>query len=270
MYPTLIHIGQFRLATYGVIVALGYLAGILWLNSRRKEMGLEEDRFWGLIYSMFIGAVLGGKLLYLCLEWRALLSGALNPIRDFRYGFVFMGGFMGSALGAGLYHRRFPFPFLKVGDYFGVGMPLGHSIGRLACLFSGCCMGKPTAMPWGIGISNPDSLVDPRYLGVPLHPSPVYEAGANAIIAVLILLHLRRVRAGKAPEGSALVGYLSLYALQRFFLEFFRGDDRGGFLLGLSPSQWISLGWLAAGSAFLFAAYRGWGGRERPGGGAAA
>jgi len=256
MHPILLQIGPFRLATYGVIVALGYLAGILWLNSRHEKMGFDEKSFWGLIYAMFFGAVLGGKLLYWGVEWRALLSGALHPIRDFRYGFVFMGGFMGSALGAWLYGRKNPFPYLKVGDYFGVAMPLGHTIGRLACIFAGCCMGSPTSLPWGVSLSDPTSLVDPRYLGVPLHPSPVYESAANAAIAALMLLRLKKVEAGKAAQGSVLLGYLALYGLARFILEFFRGDDRGGFTLGLSVSQWICLAWLAAGLCGLLALRR--------------
>jgi phosphatidylglycerol:prolipoprotein diacylglycerol transferase len=257
MHPTLISFGPFRLATYGVVVALGYLTGILWLNSRRERIGFDEKTFWGLIYAMFFGAVLGGKVLYWCVEWRALLSGALRPIRDFRYGFVFMGGFMGSALGAWLYRRRHSFSFLKVGDYFGAAMPMGHTIGRLACVFAGCCMGSPTSMPWGVAITDPTSLVDPRYLGVPLHPSPVYESAANALIAALMLARIRKVEAGKAPQGSVLFGYLTLYGLARFALEFFRGDDRGGFLLGLSVSQWICVGWLAAGAWGLLALRRG-------------
>ena len=261
MHPVLIEIGPFRLATYGVVVALGYLTGILWLNSRRERMGFDEKKFWGLVYWMFFGAVLGGKILYWLVEWRALLSGGLRPLRDFRYGFVFVGGFMGSALGAWLYRFRVPFPYLKVGDYFGIAMPMGHVIGRLACLFSGCCMGRPTSVPWGLSITNPDSLVNPAFLGVPLHPSPAYESAANAVILGLLYGRLKKVEAGKAPEGSVLLGYVALYGLARFSLEFFRGDDRGGFLLGLSVSQWICLGWLAAGGLGLWAVYRGRGGK---------
>jgi phosphatidylglycerol:prolipoprotein diacylglycerol transferase len=234
-----------------VLVALGYLAGIYWLSSQRERMGFKENEFWGLIYAMFFGAVAGGKLLYWAVEWRALFSGELHPFRDFRYGFVFMGGFMGSAFAAWIYGRRTPFDYLKVGDHFGVAMPLGHTIGRLACLFSGCCAGRPTALPWGVRFTRPDCLVDPRLLGVPLHPTPVYESAANALIAFLMLRWLSRVREGRAPEGSVLLGYLGLYGIARFFIEFFRGDDRGGFLLGMSLAQWTSLGWMLTASVVL-------------------
>ena len=55
MHPVLIQWGALKLATYGVFVALGYLAGILWLQSRRREMGLDETKFWRLIYCVFLG-----------------------------------------------------------------------------------------------------------------------------------------------------------------------------------------------------------------------
>jgi len=53
MHPTIIQIGDFRLATYGVLVAAGYLIGILWLGAQREKMGLSEERFWTLIYVLF-------------------------------------------------------------------------------------------------------------------------------------------------------------------------------------------------------------------------
>ena len=63
MHPILIQWGAWKLSTYGVFVALGYLTGIVWLQSRRREMGLDETKFWRLIYCIFFGAIVGGKLL---------------------------------------------------------------------------------------------------------------------------------------------------------------------------------------------------------------
>ena len=98
MFPTLFRFGGFSLATYGLFVAAGYMAGILWLSSAQKRIGLSERQFWGLIYALFFGAVFGGKILYWIVEWRDVLSGELRLIRDFRFGFVFYGGLLGGAL----------------------------------------------------------------------------------------------------------------------------------------------------------------------------
>ena len=250
MLPTLIRIGHFRVATYGVLVALGYLLGVLWLSSERENMGLEEKVFWNLIYALFFGAVMGGKLLFWAVEWRAIAAGSLHPLRDFRYGFVFFGGFLGSVLAGWVFGRFRPIRYLKLADYFGVALPMGHSVGRLGCLMAGCCAGKPTTVPWGVRFTHPDCLVDPVFLGVKLHPTQVYESISDALIAAFLYRVLRRIQKGEIREGTAFLGYFLLYSAVRFVNEFFRGDDRGGFLWGLSPSQWIAVACiLAAGGA---------------------
>lgn len=251
MFPTIVSIGPFRLATYGVLVAAGYLAAILWLGRERERMGLDEKTFWGLIYALFFGAVAGGKLLYWAVEWRSLLDGTLRPIAHFRFGFVFFGGVLGSLAAGRWYQRRKGFAFLPVADYFAVALPLGHAIGRLGCLAAGCCWGLPTELPWGLRFTHPESLVAPHLIGLPLHPVQLYESLADAAIAAALLRVLRRVQAGRLAPGTAAGGYLALYGACRIALELFRGDDRGGFLAGLSVSQWIGLAAVALGARLI-------------------
>jgi phosphatidylglycerol:prolipoprotein diacylglycerol transferase len=241
VFPTLIQFGSFKIATYGVIVASGYLLGIWWLTRERERMGLDEDRFWSLIYTLFFGAILGGKLLYLIVEWRAFADGTLHFFRDIRYGFVFFGGLLGSCLTGAWWVRRNNADYLKLADYFGVALPMGHSVGRLGCLMAGCCAGIPGDVPWSIVFRHPESLVSPHLKGIPLHPTQVYEALAVGAVAFAALKTIRKVQAGTLPAGSAFALYIGLYSLSRFCIEFFRGDDRGGFILGLSPAQCISL-----------------------------
>jgi phosphatidylglycerol:prolipoprotein diacylglycerol transferase len=240
MFPTLIRIGQFQLASYGLFVAAGYLAAILYLRGRRSRMGLDEDRFWSLIYCLFFGAVAGGKLLYWALDWRSLVSGSLHPWRDFRYGFVFYGGFCGAAAAGALALRRMRLSFWASADYFAVAVPLGHAIGRLGCFAAGCCAGRPSLLPWAVRFTRPDCLVSPALLGVPLHPVQLYESAGNLALAAALAGAVSGVEKGRLPAGTAAVAYLAGYAALRFLLEFFRGDDRGAFWLGLSPSQWIA------------------------------
>ena len=237
MFPTLLHLGDFRLATYGVLVAAGYLLGIGWLARNRERMGLGEETFWSLIYWLFAGALLGGKLLYLGVEWRALVSGALHPIRDLRYGFVFFGGVAGSMVAGAVWCRRNGASFAKLSDFFAPALAMGHALGRLGCLAAGCCGGRPTGLPWGVAFNHPEALVSPHLAGVPLHPFPLYESAANIGAAWACSVVLARVEAGRLRPGSGWAAYLGLYGAARFCLETFRGDDRGQGVLGLSPSQ---------------------------------
>lgn len=236
MFPTLLKIGPFELSTYGVLVAAGYVAAILWLQSRRTEMGLSEDAFWDLVYWLFGGALLGGKLGYVIVERDVTLLWT-QP----RYGFVFYGGFLGSVLAGWIASRRRKFSFAKLSDWFGVALPIGHAIGRLGCLAAGCCYGAHTDLPWGIPLSGDPSR----------HPTQVYEAAANALIALAVArVGLPRTRDGRWKPGSAFLLYTALYAAVRFLIEFVRADDRGFVLAGLSPSQWTAAGVLIAVAGF--------------------
>lgn len=254
MHPVLVHFGPLVISTYGFLVALGYLSGILWLKSRMSAMPqMTEDKFWTLIYGLFFGAIMGGKLLFVALEWRAFATGQLRFFGDFRYGFVFFGGLLGAmAMGAWLV-RRLKLPYLATADYIGVALPMGHAIGRLGCLAAGCCYGKPTTLPWGVVLGgDPASSTPVDLWGVPLHPTQVYESLANAAIALFLAKRvLPRVERGERPAGSVFLEYVALYSVARFLNEFLRGDDRGGTLLGLFVSQWIGLICLAVAVALL-------------------
>ena len=73
-------------------------------------------------------------------------------------------------------------------------------------------------------------------LGVPLHPSPLYEAGAELFNFAVCLSLWRR---GEPRPWLVIATWGALYGVERFVLEFLRGDWRGGWL-GLSTSQWLT------------------------------
>ena len=252
MHPMLIRIGAWGLPTYGALIAAAYMSAIFWLKKKRQAMGLGEDEFWFLIYSIFFGAIAGGKLLYVIVEFRSFLSGELGFFRDFRYGFVFFGGFFGAFFMALWAQRRLKFDRAKVFDYCAAALPLGHAIGRLGCLASGCCYGKPTLLPWGVVLGGDPASTTPRELwGTPLHPTQLYESLANlAIFAFLARWAISRAEAGLIKRGSVVILYIILYSALRFTIEFWRGDDRGGWA-GLSTSQWFGLFAGAVGLAAL-------------------
>ena len=257
MHPTLLHIGSFELASYGLMTALGYAAAAVYLVPRLKTCGikgLDKDTFWNLLFIAFLGAIIGGKLLFIIVSWPQLgatLAEKLSAIvRDIRYGFVFFGGMIVSVSALIWYIRRKKLPFLKTADFLIVGLPLGHALGRIGCFLAGCCYGKPTSLPWGVRFTDPHALVPSELLGVPLHPTQLYESALN--FGLFLLLHY----ASKKPhkDGKILVEYILCYALLRFCIEFVRGDFRGGFILGLSPSQVISLA-IAGIALYIWAKY---------------
>ena len=235
-------------ATYGVLVPLGYLIGVLWLRTQLKHHGAAPAELWGMIFTVLAGGVLGGKLGFLIVEWRDFVADPMSMIRTWSTGWVFWFGLLSGML-AGLgyqwwHNRRYrPRAYLPVADYCVTALSIGHVFGRVGCLMEGCCHGRPTTMPWGIIFTDPACSVMDSMKGLPLHPTQLYEAFGEAAAAfVLIGWVLPGTRAGKYRYGTAFFGYLLYYSFLRFAGECFRGDDRGVFLSPLlSPSQWTSL-----------------------------
>lgn len=248
MHPILFKIGSFELASYGLMTALGYAAACAYLFPRLKKVQLDKDTFWNLIFIAFMGALLGAKLLFIILNWNQLgatfTEKLATVIHDFRYGFVFFGGMIVSVAALIYYMKRKHLPILKTSDFLIVGLPLGHALGRVGCFLAGCCYGRPTTLPWGVRFTDPHALVAPELHGIALHPTQLYESVANLLL--FFLLHKLYNKPHK--DGMILLLYVACYSLLRFVIEFFRGDYRGGFLGGLSPSQCIAI--CIAGIAF--------------------
>ncbi|ACC97931.1 Prolipoprotein diacylglyceryl transferase [Elusimicrobium minutum Pei191] len=250
MYPVLFKIGNFSMSTYGLMNMLGYIAGIYYLIYNRKKIGISTDTLWNILFISIICAIVGGKLMYVFLSWDALgytfADKMSNIFLNFRYGFVFFGGAIAGILGLLVYIKYKKMPLLKTGDFLAVGLPLGHAIGRIGCFLVGCCYGRHFEGPWAVHFTNPDSLVPTHLHGVGLHPTQLYEVFANLLIFGILHFAYRR----RHKHGFIMALYMICYSVLRFIMEFFRGDFRGGFLLGMSPSQVISIGMILAAVIF--------------------
>jgi phosphatidylglycerol:prolipoprotein diacylglycerol transferase len=122
---------------------------------------------------------------------------------------------------------------------FAPGIAMGHIVGRLGCLLAGCCFGRETSVPWAITFRDPAASANVGTpLGVPLHPTQLYEAGAEALILAFLLAFERR---GRPFAGRTFWTYLLLYGVSRFAIEFYRGDSRGVVFGFLSTSQFVSV-----------------------------
>ena len=75
-----------------------------------------------------------------------------------------------------------------------------------------------------------------------VHPTQLYESLASLGISAFCALYLWP---RKRYDGHVMVGFLVLYAVARFAIEFLRRDDRG--IAILSTSQWIALAMIIVG-----------------------
>jgi phosphatidylglycerol:prolipoprotein diacylglycerol transferase len=205
---------------------------------RASRRGLDANRVLDLGIYIIISALVGAKLLLLVTDWSSFKADPRELLTLARSGGVFYGGLILAVAVALWYIRHVGLPLWTTCDVFAPGIALGHVIGRFGCLFAGCCYGKPTTKPWGITFTDPFAASNVGTpLGVPLHPTQLYEAGAEFIILLVLLWSERK---GRPFAGRTFWLYMLLYAISRFIIEFYRGDDRGA--VGMfSTSQFISI-----------------------------
>lgn len=243
MYPELFRIGNFPVNTYGVLLALAFLAALLVAARLGARDGLPRERLFDLGLWLLLASIVGSKLLLLVVEpeYRDAPQRLLSL--DFlRSGGVYYGGFLAAVVTAYVLVRRYKLPWWRTADAFAPGIALGQAIGRQGCFAAGCCWGKPTSMPWGVRFMELGHQVTGVPIDTHLHPTQLYESfAAFLFFALLIWLHRR-----KAFDGQVILAYGVLYGAARFIIEFFRDDPRGDIfgltsLTHLSTSQLISL-----------------------------
>jgi phosphatidylglycerol---prolipoprotein diacylglyceryl transferase len=238
VYPELFSLGPVTVYTYGVLLAASYLLGLRLAMSRAKARGLDSNRVLDLGIYIIIAALVGAKLLLLIVDFDLYRRNPAELWNLARSGGVFYGGLILAVLVAFWYIAKHRLPFWTTCDVFAPGIALGHVTGRLGCLAAGCCFGRPTDVPWAITFTNPLAQANVGTpLNVPLHPTQLYEAGAELLILIFLLATERK---GRYFAGRTFWSYMFLYALTRYVIEIYRGDPRG-MVLGMSTSQFISV-----------------------------
>ena len=237
-------LGSLPVHWYGVMVALGFLAG-LWTAGRRARLSeIPAESVLDLGPWLIIGSLVGARALYVATFWREQFAG--QPIWEIfmiqHGGLVYYGGLIGAVAAGLLYTRLKHLPLWKVADIVAPSIALGHVFGRIGCLFNGCCYGRECHLPWAIRFP-------PTNLGgapaTPVHPTQVYESLLNLALYAGLAWLFRR----KKFDGQVFATYLVCYAVLRSFVELFRGDYPAyQYLAGvLTPAQAVSTLIFAAG-----------------------
>ena len=184
--------------------------------------------------------LIGAKLLYIVTiipaiieNWDVIKADMGILYQSLSAGFVFYGGLIGGLIGYYIYCRQFKLDFLLFMDLMAPSLPIMHGIGRIGCLFAGCCYGIHYEGPFHITFER--SIVAPN--GVPLFPTQIVESILNIIAGIFLIIYSRRER----QQGRIIAVYIIYYSIIRFILEFLRGDIPRGMVFSISTSQLISI-----------------------------
>lgn len=239
MHPILFEVGGWPVYSYGVLLAAAYLIGLQLAVVRARRAGVDPARVMDLGIYLIIAALVGAKLMLILVDWDYFRQQPRELFSLVRAGGVFYGGLIAAVAVGILLVRRYRLNVWSTGDLMAPGIALGHVVGRFGCLLAGCCYGRPTDMPWGLIFTSPVANANVGTpLGLPLHPTQLYDAGAELLILGVLLLTERR---GRPFAGRTFWLYIGLYAISRFIIEFYRGDIQRGAVGALSTSQFVSL-----------------------------
>jgi phosphatidylglycerol:prolipoprotein diacylglycerol transferase len=230
MLPILYQSNSFILYSYPLFMGLGW--GIAYqILFELLPSTFTRTRALILFWGMFLFSWLGAKILFLYTVPEQL---SVTLVQETSFwlggGFVFYGGLLGGLLYlAILKGLRFP---LNAEVLWCLIPPLtiGHAIGRFGCFLAGCCYGKETDLFWGVFLH-----------GAKRHPTQLLE------FVSLLALGLFLLRS-KKPKTELVSIYLMTYGLLRFGIEFLRGDLIRGTWGSFTPSQWISITLIVAGT----------------------
>lgn len=242
--PVALDLGFFQLRWY----ALSYLAAMLlgwWYMLRLiRQPGapLDRQQVDDLVYYIFAGVILGGRLGY-CLIYRPeIWAHPLDVLKLWEGGMSFHGGFAGVIAALWLFTRRRGLSMLRVCDYVACATPFGLILVRIANFVNGELWGRPSSLPWAMVFPGTGD-------GIPRHPSQLYEAALEGGVTMLVLAWLFwRTDARRIP-GRLVGAGLVTYGSARFLLEFLRQPDAGLEHLwwGLTMGQTLSLPMVLAG-----------------------
>jgi phosphatidylglycerol:prolipoprotein diacylglycerol transferase len=261
MHPVWFTIGPLPVHWFGVMLALGFLAGLgNWSLLGRRE-GKSFTYCSDLLFWIMISGIVGARLAYVISDFKNFVHNPLEIIQVYRGGLIYYGGFMAAGIALVVFARMHRERILSLLDFVATSVPLGHFFGRIGCFLNGCCHGKEYSGLFSVTFPGyPDkspawfTQTDAGHINyyavrtLPVHPVQLYEAALNLVVFALVLMTYRR----RTRDGTTTAIYLLSYPLVRFAMEFLRGDERmRSTSLGLDVAQILSIVLFVAGLVLL-------------------
>ncbi len=235
MIPVFFKCSFFSIYSYGIFAGLAFLTATFLLLKEARQKRFNEDFIYDFCIVLLVSGILCARIFYVIFDWDSFKGNLIEIVMLQHGGLVWYGGLAGAAIFGCLFIRWKKQSILKIFDLFMPYVALAQSIGRIGCFFNGCCHGK--ASKFGIYF--------------PVHGQVLFPSQLLDSLTLLLIFIFLKFLALKSKNGEIFCYYLMIASLQRFFMEFFRGDARP-FYYGFSIFQWMSLGMFIFGLSFYF------------------
>jgi len=254
MRPVLFRLFGLPLYSYGVMLGLSLVVGWFLTLALCERDGLDRRTMGRCYVWTAAAAIAGARLLYVFTNLDRF-DHLTDLVKLNQGGLVAYGGFLGGLVGSALFCRVAGVPLVKWADCAVPSLCTGLAITRMGCFLFGCDFGVETAGPLGVrfpagspafnqqrmtGLLGPEAVES-----LPVHPTQLYEVLVGLALFALVMWTRRRRRFAGQPFLTFFVGY----GVLRFALEWLRGDEQRGGLLGLSTSQIIAVTTIVAAGA---------------------
>ncbi len=224
MHPVLFNIGSIPIRSYGVMLALSFLLGIMLAYKRARKFNIEPTRIIDLSLVIIIAAAVGSRFFYVIYHLNEFSGHYLDTINPFQSngevglaGLSMMGGVVLVLILTPLFIKIWKMPLWETLDAFSPSFMLGVGITRIGCFLNGCCYGDPTNWFWGV-VFPPTCAAGWHFPGMDLHPTQLISSAAGFIMFGILLLLERKPRF----RGYTFLMMLALYSGFRFTIDFFR------------------------------------------------
>ncbi len=238
-----IELGPLDLRAYGLMIALGTIAGVWLAQKRWAARGHDPDDVVTIAMWAVPAGLIGARIYHVVTDWR-FDEGFAEPFKIWEGGLGIPGGIAGGVLAALWVMRRHDMPIAELLDIAAPSLLLAQAIGRLGNWFNQELFGSPTDLPWAIEIAPEHRL---GYTAETFHPTFLYEALWNLALLVFLLWLDRK---GVLRKGAILAVYILGYLVARAWLETVRIDPATE-LVGVRINLWMSFigivlagGWL--------------------------
>lgn len=248
-----------EIAYYGVIIALGMLAGALVAYREAKKTGQKVDDYIDFTLYTLIAAIIGARIYYVIFEWDYYSAHPLEIFNLRAGGLAIYGGVLASVLTLFIFTKVKKLKFWLMADTAVQGLIIGQIIGRWGNFFNREAFGGytdslfamqlPVSEAKGITQELIEHLVTVDGVSyVQVHPTFLYEGTWNLLLFIGICLYKRH----KKFDGEIFAIYLMGYGVGRFIIEGLRTDQLVIKALGgIAASQVLSIILIVLAVAFV-------------------
>lgn len=244
---SLIELGPLTLRAYGLMIALGVVAGV-WLGQKRwEDRGGNPDDVASVAMWAVPAGLIGARLYHVITDWR-FDEGWLVPFKVWEGGLGIPGGVAAGVFGALWVIKRRGISRPDMLDALVPALPLAQAIGRWGNWFNQELFGGPSNLPWAVEIKPELAAEAGHPEASTFHPTFLYESLWNiGLVLFLIWLDGKRV----VKRGSLIAVYILGYLTARLWLETVR-IDHATHIAGVRINIWMSLIGIVASGAWLY------------------